>query len=155
MNSGACLELANYMSEMHRDSQKDVSYRFSQWDPNNREKYIGTEEQWDDAQSTMQKILDDLGRGIQGRHWRSRLLRPQTGHSVQERSRQRKTPSSPFRSTRCSRKKFGMEYVDRDGQKKNPYIIHRTSIGCYETDPCPASLRNLPAHCLCGWHPSR
>ena len=39
----------------------DVSYRFSQWDPNNREKYIGTEEQWNEAQSIMAKILDDLG----------------------------------------------------------------------------------------------
>ncbi|MCI5605648.1 MAG: threonine--tRNA ligase, partial [Clostridia bacterium] len=55
-----CLEITNYMLET-LGLKEDVSYRFSQWDPDNREKYIGTEEQWDEAQGVMKNILDDLG----------------------------------------------------------------------------------------------
>ena len=55
-----CLELANYMLKT-LGLYEDVSYRFSQWDPNDRDKYIGTPEQWDEAQGVMKTILDDLG----------------------------------------------------------------------------------------------
>ena len=49
---------------------------------------------------------------------------------------------------------FGMEYVDVDGKMRRPYIIHRTSMGCYEP-PSPCCWRSMPAPCRCGWHPSR
>ena len=55
-----CLELTNFMLKT-LGLDEDVTYRFSQWDPDNREKYIGTEEQWDEAQSVMKTILDDIG----------------------------------------------------------------------------------------------
>ena len=112
---------------------EDCTFRFSQWDPATTRRSISAPpEQWDEAQSIMGKILDDLQRKVHHRHRRGRLLRPQAGHPVSRTSSARKTPSSPFRSTMLLAEQFGMEYVDADGKKKRPYIIHRTSLGCYE-----------------------
>ena len=110
---------------------KDIYYRFSQWDPENQEKYIGTPEQWDEAQSTMKKILDDLGIRYSVGVGEAAFYGPKL--DVQMRNVHGKEDTLvTIQIDQMLAENFGMEYVDRDGQKKNPYIIHRTSIGCYE-----------------------
>nr|WP_316622047.1 threonine--tRNA ligase [uncultured Ruminococcus sp.] len=106
-----CLNLAIYCLKT-LGLYDDVSYRFSQWDPNDRDKYIGTEEEWNNVQGMMGKILDDdiQIKNVFGKE--DTLITIQIDPMIAE--------------------KFGMEYVDRDGVKKHPFIIHRTSIGCYE-----------------------
>ena len=125
-----CLELAIYMLKT-LGLYEDVSYRFSQWDPDDREKYIGTPEQWDEAQGMMKKILDHLeipyviGVGEAAFYGPKLDIQIKNVHGKED-------TLITIQIDQMLAEKFGMEYVDRDGVKKNPYIIHRTSIGCYE-----------------------
>ncbi|MBQ7573046.1 MAG: threonine--tRNA ligase [Clostridia bacterium] len=125
-----CLELTNYMLET-LGLKEDVSYRFSQWDPQNREKYIGTEEQWDEAQGTMKKILDDLDIPYYIGIGEAAFYGPKLDIQIKNVHGKEDTLIT-IQIDQMIAEKFGMEYVDKDGTKKNPYIIHRTSIGCYE-----------------------
>ena len=125
-----CLELTREMLDT-LGLLEDVSYRFSQWDPDNREKYIGTEEQWDEAQSTMKVILDDLGIDYKIGVGEAAFYGPKLDIQIKNVHGKEDTLVT-IQIDQMLAEKFGMEYVDRDGQKKNPYIIHRTSIGCYE-----------------------
>ncbi len=125
-----CLELAVYMLKTI-GLYEDVSYRFSQWDPNNKEKYIGTAEQWDEAQSTMQKILDHLEIPYVIGIDEAAFYGPKLDIQIKNVYGKEDTLIT-IQVDQMLSEKFGMEYVDRDGKKKNPYIIHRTSIGCYE-----------------------
>ncbi|MBQ9469021.1 MAG: threonine--tRNA ligase [Clostridia bacterium] len=126
----SCLELANYMLKCV-GLDDDVSYRFSQWDPANRDKYIGTDEQWDEAQGTMKKILDDLGLDYKIGVGEAAFYGPKLDIQIKNVHGKEDTLIT-IQIDQMLAKNFGMEYVDRDGQKKNPYIIHRTSIGCYQ-----------------------
>ena len=125
-----CLELTNYMLET-LGLKEDVSYRFSQWDPNDREKYIGTPEQWAEAQDTMQKILDDLDIPYYIGIGEAAFYGPKLDIQIKNVHGKEDTLIT-IQIDQMLAKQFGMEYVDKDGTKKNPYIIHRTSIGCYE-----------------------
>lgn len=125
-----CLELAIYMLKT-LGLYEDVSYRFSQWDPNNREKYIGTPEQWDEAQGIMGKILDHLEIPYTIGIDEAAFYGPKLDIQIKNVYGKEDTLIT-IQIDQLLAEKFGMEYVDRDGQKKNPYIIHRTSIGCYE-----------------------
>ncbi len=125
-----CLELTRYMLDT-LGLLEDVSYRFSQWDPDNREKYIGTEEQWDEAQSKMKTILDDLGIEYKIGIGEAAFYGPKLDIQIKNVHGKEDTLVT-IQIDQMLAEKFGMEYADRDGQKKNPYIIHRTSIGCYE-----------------------
>ncbi|MDD6251155.1 MAG: threonine--tRNA ligase [Oscillospiraceae bacterium] len=126
----SCLELTNYMMETI-GLKEDLTYRFSQWDPENREKYIGTEEQWDEAQSVMKNILDDLGIDYEIGIGEAAFYGPKLDIQIKNVFGKEDTLVT-IQIDQMLAEKFGMEYVDSDGQKKNPYIIHRTSIGCYE-----------------------
>ncbi|MBR0365201.1 MAG: threonine--tRNA ligase [Clostridia bacterium] len=126
----SCLELTTYMLKT-LGLYEDVSYRFSQWDPNDREKYIGTEEQWDEAQSTMKDILDGLGLEYKIGIGEAAFYGPKLDIQIKNVHGKEDTLIT-IQIDQMLAEKFGMEYVDRDGKKKNPYIIHRTSIGCYE-----------------------
>ncbi len=126
----SCLELAIYMLKT-LGLYEDVSYRFSQWDPNNREKYIGTPEQWDEAQGIMSKILDHLQIPYTIGIDEAAFYGPKLDIQIKNVYGKEDTLIT-IQIDQMLAEKFGMEYVDRDGQKKNPYIIHRTSIGCYE-----------------------
>lgn len=126
----SCLELTRYMLDT-LGLLEDVSYRFSQWDPDNREKYIGTEEQWDEAQSMMKTILDDLGIEYAIGIGEAAFYGPKLDIQIKNVHGKEDTLVT-IQIDQLLAEKFGMEYVDRDGQKKNPYIIHRTSLGCYE-----------------------
>ncbi len=126
----ACLELTNYMMETI-GLKEDLTYRFSQWDPNNREKYIGTQEQWDEAQDIMKNILDDLGIDYEIGIGEAAFYGPKLDIQIKNVFGKEDTLVT-IQIDQMLAEKFGMEYVDKDGTKKNPYIIHRTSIGCYE-----------------------
>ena len=126
----SCLELAIYMLKT-LGLYEDVSYRFSQWDPNNREKYIGTDEQWEEAQGMMAKILDHLEIPYKIGVDEAAFYGPKLDIQIKNVFGKEDTLIT-IQIDQMLAEKFGMEYVDRDGQKKNPYIIHRTSLGCYE-----------------------
>ena len=126
----SCLELAIYMLKM-LGLYEDVSYRFSQWDPDDRDKYIGTPEQWAEAQSAMQKILDHLEIPYKIGIGEAAFYGPKLDIQIKNVFGKEDTLIT-IQVDQMLAEKFGMEYVDSDGQKKNPYIIHRTSIGCYE-----------------------
>lgn len=125
-----CLELAIYMLKT-LGLYEDVSYRFSQWDPNDRDKYIGTPEQWDEAQGVMQKILDHLEIPYVIGVGEAAFYGPKLDIQIKNVFGKEDTLIT-LQVDQMLAEKFGMEYVDKDGTKKHPYIIHRTSIGCYE-----------------------
>ncbi len=125
-----CLEMAIYMLKT-LGLYEDVSYRFSQWDPEDSEKYIGTKEQWDEAQDTMKKILDHLEIPCIVGVGEAAFYGPKLDIQIKNVFGKEDTLIT-IQIDQMLAEKFGMEYVDKDGSKKNPYIIHRTSIGCYE-----------------------
>ena len=125
-----CLEMTNYMMET-LGLKEDLSYRFSQWDPEDSEKYIGTKEQWEEAQGVMKKILDGIGIEYKIGVGEAAFYGPKLDIQIKNVHGKEDTLVT-IQIDQMLAQKFGMEYVDRDGTKKNPYIIHRTSIGCYE-----------------------
>jgi threonyl-tRNA synthetase len=125
-----CIDLAIFMLKaVGLDS--DVSYRFSKWDPNNKEKYIGTEEQWNEVQGRMREILNDLKIPYTEADGEAAFYGPKLDIQIRNVHGKEDTLIT-VQIDFLLAEKFGMEYVDRDGQKKYPYVIHRTSIGCYE-----------------------
>ena len=126
----SCLELAIFMLKT-LGLYEDASYRFSQWDPNDREKYIGTKEQWDEAQSTMERILKHLEIPYEVGVGEAAFYGPKLDIQIKNVFGKEDTLIT-IQIDQMLAEKFGMVYTDRDGQKKTPVIIHRTSIGCYE-----------------------
>ena len=125
-----CLELAKFMLDTVGLGD-DVTYRFSQWDPNRKDKYEGTEEQWNEAQALMGKILDHLGVEYVIGIDEAAFYGPKLDIQMKNVHGKEDTLIT-IQIDMLLAKKFGMEYVDVDGEKKTPYIIHRTSLGCYE-----------------------
>ena len=110
---------------------EDCTFRFSQWDPNNTDKYEGTAEQWETAQATMKKILDDLGVSYKIGIGEAAFYGPKLDIQYKNVFGKEDTIVT-IQIDMLLAEKFGMYYTDKDGQKKLPYIIHRTSLGCYE-----------------------
>ena len=125
-----CLDLAMYMLKIC-GLDGDVSYRFSKWDPNNTEKYINDPAKWEHAEAEMQKILDHIGLeysvGIDEAAFYGPKLDIQIRNVYGKEDTLITIQVDMFLSER-----FDMTYVDENGEKVYPYIIHRTSIGCYE-----------------------
>lgn len=126
-----CLELAKFCLDAV-GLLDDCTFRFSQWDPKNpKNKYEGTKEQWDESQAVMKTILDDLGVeytiGIDEAAFYGPKLDVQYKNVFGK-----EDTLVTIQIDMLLAQRFGMEYVDVDGTKKNPYIIHRTSLGCYE-----------------------
>lgn len=126
----SCLELAIYMLKT-LGLYDDVSYRFSKWDPNDTEKYIGTAEQWDEAQNMMQKILEHLEIPYVEGIGEAAFYGPKLDIQIKNVYGKEDTLIT-IQIDQMLAEKFGMEYVDKDGTKKIPCIIHRSSLGCYE-----------------------
>ena len=126
----SCLELATYMLKI-MGLYEDATYQFSQWDPNNREKYIGTNEQWEEAQGMMGKILNDLEVPYTIGIGDAAFYGPKLDIQIKNVWGKEDTLIT-IQIDQLLAEKFGMVYTDKDGEKKHPYIIHRTSIGCYE-----------------------
>ncbi len=126
-----CLDLANYCLET-LGLKEDCSFRFSQWDPAKAGvKYEGTAEQWELAQNTMQTILDNLGVNYSIGIDEAAFYGPKLDIQIKNVFGKEDTLIT-IQIDMLLAQKFGMEYTDSDGQKKTPYIIHRTSMGCYE-----------------------
>ncbi|MBQ5317451.1 MAG: threonine--tRNA ligase [Oscillospiraceae bacterium] len=127
----SALELAKYCLETV-GLLEDCTFRFSQWDPANpKNKYEGTPEQWEQSQGAMKEILDELGLeytiGIDEAAFYGPKLDVQYKNVFGK-----EDTIVTIQIDMLLAKRFGMEYVDEDNSKKNPIIIHRTSLGCYE-----------------------
>ena len=125
-----CFELANYCMET-LGLKEDCSFRFSQWDPNNTDKYEGTPEQWEHAQGVMKNILDDLGIDYKVGIDEAAFYGPKLDIQIKNVFGKEDTLIT-IQIDMLLAEKFGMYYVDENGEKQLPYIIHRTSMGCYE-----------------------
>lgn len=126
-----CLELAKYMLDTV-GLLDDCTFRFSQWDPKNpNNKYEGTPQQWDEAQKAMEKILNDLGVKYDIGIDEAAFYGPKLDIQYKNVFGKEDTLVT-IQIDMLLAEKFGMYYIDKDGQKKLPYIIHRTSLGCYE-----------------------
>lgn len=125
-----CLDLAMFMLKAV-GLDGDVSYRFSKWDPNNTAKYINDPAKWEHAEAEMQKILDNIGLtysvGIDEAAFYGPKLDIQIRNVYGKEDTLITIQVDMFLSER-----FDMTYIDENGEKVYPYIIHRTSIGCYE-----------------------
>ncbi len=110
---------------------EDCSFRFSQWDPENTTKYEGTPEQWATAQEIMEKILKDLDVEYEIGVGEAAFYGPKLDIQYKNVFGKEDTIVT-IQIDMLLAEKFGMYYTDTDGQKKLPYIIHRTSLGCYE-----------------------
>ena len=125
-----CLELAIFMLKT-LGLYEDVSYRFSQWDPNDRVKYIGTEEQWNEAQGLMERILNHLEIPYEIGIGEAAFYGPKLDIQIKNVYGKEDTLIT-IQIDQMLAEQFGMVYTDKDGKQKTPCIIHRTSIGCYE-----------------------
>ena len=125
-----CLELAIFMLKT-LGLYEDVSYRFSQWDPNVRAKYIGTEEQWNEAQGLMERILNHLEIPYEIGIGEAAFYGPKLDIQIKNVYGKEDTLIT-IQIDQMLAEQFGMVYTDKDGKQKTPCIIHRTSIGCYE-----------------------
>ena len=126
-----CLELAKYFLGTV-GLLDDCTFRFSQWDPANpNNKYEGTKEQWEEAQRVMGNILDHLGLDYTIGIDEAAFYGPKL--DIQYKNVYGKEDTLvTIQIDMLLAHRFGMYYTDTDGQKKLPYIIHRTSLGCYE-----------------------
>lgn len=125
-----CVDLINYiMTTLGID--KDISYRFSKWDPNNTEKYINDPEAWNNTQNIMRDILNHLGIDYVEADDEAAFYGPKLDiqfKNVHGKEDTIITVQIDF----ALASRFGMTYIDKNGDKKYPYIVHRSSIGCYE-----------------------
>ncbi len=152
-----CLELAYYtLSTL--GLQEDVTYRLSKWDPDNREKYLGDEEYWESAQDALRKILIEKGLPFVEAAGEAAFYGPKI--DIQAKNVYGKEDTMITIQLDCAiAENFDMYYIDENGDKIRPYVIHRTSMGCYErtlawliekyagkfpTWLCPEQVRVLP-----------
>ena len=152
-----CVDLAKYcMTTL--GLQDDVTYRLSLWDPNNQAKYLGTEELWNEVQDAMRSILNNIGIEYTEEEGEAAFYGPKL--DIQAKNVYGKEDTMiTIQLDMFLAERFDMTYVDRDGEKKRPFIIHRTSMGCYErtlawliekyegkfpTWLCPEQVRVLP-----------
>ena len=127
-----CLDLALYMLD-NLGLREDCSFRFSQWDPARTDKYEGTPEQWNEAQTIMGNLLDKcLGAGNYAIGIdEAAFYGPKLDIQIKNVHGKEDTLIT-IQIDMLLAKKFGMEYTDSNDQRVTPYIIHRTSLGCYE-----------------------
>ena len=125
-----CLDLALYMLDA-LGLREDCSFRFSQWDPKRTDKYEGTPEQWDEAQSVMKQILDNIGLNYSIGIDEAAFYGPKLDIQIKNVHGKEDTLIT-IQIDMLLAKKFGMEYTDSNDKRVTPYIIHRTSLGCYE-----------------------
>ena len=125
-----CVELAKYMLTAV-GLQDDISYRFSKYDPKDTEKYIQDTDTWNSAEETMGKILDHLGIKYSIGIGEAAFYGPKLDIQIKNVWGKEDTLIT-IQVDMFLAENFDMSYIDENGDKKRPYIIHRTSIGCYE-----------------------
>lgn len=126
----AAIDLVNYCMETLGISN-DVRYRFSKWDPNNTEKYIDNPEAWEKSQSYMKKILDDIGIDYEEAEDEAAFYGPKLDIQMKNVFGKEDTLIT-LQIDFALPERFEMVYIDDNGEKKHPFVIHRSSIGCYE-----------------------
>ena len=153
----ACVDLAKYCLTT-LGLEEDVTYRMSKWDPNDADHYLGTAEMWDEVQDMMRRMLDHIGINYTEEEGEAAFYGPKL--DIQAKNIYGKEDTMiTIQLDMFLAERFDMSYVDKDGTKKRPYIIHRTSMGCYErtlawliekyegafpTWLCPEQVRVLP-----------
>ena len=125
-----CLALAKYCLET-LGVQDDVRYRLSKWDPNNKEKYIGTEEVWEETQGHIRSVLQELDIPFYEEEGEAAFYGPKV--DIQAKNVYGKEDTIiTVQWDAILAEQFDMYYIDQNGEKVRPYIIHRTAMGCYE-----------------------
>ena len=152
-----CLALAKYCLET-LGVEEDVTYHLSKWDPENREKYIGEPEVWEETQGHIRSILDELGVNYTEDVGEAAFYGPKVDINAKNVYGKEDTMIT-IQWDALLAEQFDMYYIDQNGDKVRPYIIHRTSMGCYErtlawliekyagkfpTWLCPEQVRILP-----------
>ena len=152
-----CLDLAHYcLSTLGLEDE--VTYRLSKWDPNNKEKYLGDEEYWESTQDKIREVLKAKGVPFTEADGEAAFYGPKI--DIQAKNVYGKEDTMITIQLDCAiAENFDMYYIDQNGEKIRPYIIHRTSMGCYErtlawliekyagkfpTWLCPEQVRVLP-----------
>lgn len=152
-----CVDLAKFCLTT-LGLEEDVTYRMSKWDPNNAEKYLGNAELWDYVEDSMRDILNEIGIEYTEAVGEAAFYGPKL--DIQAKNVYGKEDTMiTIQIDMFLAERFDMSFIDKDGEKKRPYIIHRTSIGCYErtlawliekyagafpTWLCPEQVRVLP-----------
>ena len=152
-----CVNLAKYCLET-LGLEEDVTYRMSKWDPENPDKYLGDAAEWDRVEGAMREILDDIGLEYTEEAGEAAFYGPKL--DIQAKNVYGKEDTMiTIQLDMFLAERFDMYYIDQNGDKKRPYIIHRTSHGCYErtlawliekyagkfpTWLCPEQVRVLP-----------
>ena len=152
-----CVELARYCLQT-LGLEEDVTYRLSKWDPNNKEKYIGDAKYWETAQGKMRELLTELNLPFVEAEGEAAFYGPKL--DIQAKNVYGKEDTMiTIQLDFALAEQFDMYYIDENGDKKRPFIIHRTSMGCYErtlawliekyagkfpTWLCPEQVRVLP-----------
>ncbi len=127
---GNCLKLANYVLGT-LGLLEDVTYRLSKWDPNNREKYLGDEAYWEKTQDALRQILTENSLPFTEAEGEAAFYGPKI--DIQAKNVYGKEDTMITIQLDCAiAENFDMYYIDQNGDKIRPYIIHRTSLGCYE-----------------------
>lgn len=152
-----CVDLAKYCLTT-LGLEEDVTYRMSKWDPANADHYLGNPQMWDEVEGMMRKILDHIGIEYTEEVGEAAFYGPKL--DIQAKNVYGKEDTMiTIQLDMFLAERFDMSFVDKDGTKKRPYIIHRTSMGCYErtlawliekyegsfpTWLCPEQVRVLP-----------
>ena len=152
-----CTELCHYVMKT-LGINGDVTYRLSKWDPNNKEKYLGDEEYWNSTQQYLRDVMNENHIPFTEADGEAAFYGPKI--DIQAKNVYGKEDTMVTIQLDCaSAEKFGMYYIDEKGEKVLPWIIHRTSMGCYErtlawliehyagkfpTWLCPEQVRVLP-----------
>ena len=152
-----CLDLAYYVLST-LGLQNDVTFRLSKWDPNNKEKYLGDDAYWNSTQDALRQVLIEKGVAFTEADGEAAFYGPKI--DIQAKNVYGKEDTMITIQLDCAiAENFDMYYIDQNGEKVRPYIIHRTSLGCYErtlawliekyagkfpTWLCPEQVRVLP-----------
>ena len=133
--------------------REDIWFRFSKWDPNDKGKYIDQPEAWEHAQRSMKAILDRLGLDYEEAEGEAAFYGPKL--DIQSRNVHGKEDTIiTVQIDFALPERFDLSYVDQDGTKKRPLVIHRTSVAVTK-EPLPCSLRSMRELCPPGWPRSR
>ena len=125
-----CLALAKYCLEI-LGVEEDVTYHLSKWDPENKEKYIGDADVWNETEQDIRNILDELGINYTEDVGEAAFYGPKVDINAKNVYGKEDTMIT-IQWDALLAEQFDMYYVDQNGEKVRPYIIHRTSMGCYE-----------------------
>lgn len=125
-----CVDLANFILKT-LGIDKDVFYRFSKWDEDNKDKYIGDPQMWEQVQKRMKEILDDIGIEYEEVEGDAAFYGPKLDIQMKNVHGKEDTLITVQIDFQLA-ERFGMVYIDENGEKQFPYILHRTSLGCYE-----------------------